>query len=62
MGVRAVTVNGTGLDGRRRQLQYTFAENLGDLGLELEGRVVRLDSLGGLPDICVGDGSREDGF
>jgi hypothetical protein len=40
----------------RRGLQPTFAEDLGDLGLELEGWIVRLDSVGGLRDICVDTG------
>ncbi len=40
----------------RRGLQPTFAEDLGDLGLELERRIVRLDSVGGLRDICVDTG------
>ncbi len=46
----------------RRRLQHTFAEDLGDLGLELERGVVRLDIIGSVRDICVGSGSNTNGW
>jgi hypothetical protein len=46
---------------RAQRAQATFAENLGDLRLELLRRVVCLDSAGGLRDICAENGSRKDG-